>query len=82
MSTNGSQVYKCSNTHNNDSLLPLFYSIWGKNLRKKLTNTQVYKYAYYSLSNSGECFKMKVSFSVSSQSILDRFLLNFVNPIF
>ena len=32
--------------------------------------------------NGGGCSKMKVSFSVSSQSILKRFSWNFVNPIF
>ena len=35
----------------------------------------------YSLSDGGEWSKMKVSFSVSSHSILKRFLWNFVNPI-
>ena len=36
----------------------------------------------YSLSDGGGWSKMKVSFSVSSQSILNRFSWNFVNPIF
>ena len=46
-----------------------------------ITYIQV-KNIYYSLSDGGEWSKMKVSFSVSSQSILKRFTRNFVNPIF